>query len=573
METDSGEQLSRQTAVGHASGSASEPSPLVPRPAPLALRPSSLIFLAIWLTLMLVGRSDMFRDPGTFWHVAAGKKMLAAGQVIREDPFSFTRAGKPWVADQWLAECGMAAVHDLAGWDGLLLVTATLLAGIYAWIAARLLRGGLHWLPTVLLTAVAVCAGAPQFHVRPLVATIGLLAVTFAWLVDVETGSRRLRQLWWLVPLFLLWTNVHGGMLGGLGTVAICFAGWSLVTGARASRPPSSDRAECPSSSKRAGRPRSEVIESAVLLIALAATMLVSPYGWALPREWLDTLAMPLPSLIEEHARLDWSEPIGRATLALGTVYLATLIGVLPRWPRVTWLVPLVWFVLAVLRVRNVPLFGITAAIAMADMLPHSSVGRWLARRGLLAQRSPVATLTKETQPSPPTPLPKGEGSWGGGIFVPIVVVVAAALIQIGGVRLPVVGRGWVEFDSARWPIELLPELGEIDRSSQPGTRIFNDMNLGGFVIYHAPRLRVFVDDRCPLYGAEFLLDYDRARHEDPAWIERWQREYGFGYAFVSTLAKSEDGMVQSPFERYLSQSAGWRLVARSPAAALYRHK
>ena len=183
----------------------------------------------IWLILLLAGRSDMLRDPGSFWHVAAGEKMLAAGQVIREDPFSFTRAGQPWVADQWLAECGMAAVHRLAGWDGLLLLTATLLAGVYAWIGARLLRGGLHWLPAVLLLAVAMLVGSPQFHVRPLIVTIVLLGVTFAWLVDVEAGSRRLRQLWWLVPLFLLWTNVHGGVLGGLGTVALCVGGWCLV--------------------------------------------------------------------------------------------------------------------------------------------------------------------------------------------------------------------------------------------------------------------------------------------------------------------------------------------------------
>ena len=133
--------------------------------------------------------------------------------------------------DQWLAECGMAAVHRLAGWDGLLLATATLLAAVYAWIAARLLRGGLHLLPASLLLAVAMLVGAPQFHVRPLVLTIGLLGVTFAWLVDVEAGVKPPRQLWWLVPLFVLWTNLHGGVLAGLGTVGLCVAGWCRCFG------------------------------------------------------------------------------------------------------------------------------------------------------------------------------------------------------------------------------------------------------------------------------------------------------------------------------------------------------
>ena len=112
--------------------------------------------------------------------------------------------------------------------------------------------------------------------------------------------------------------------------------------------------------------------------------------------------------------------------------------------------------------------------------------------------------------------------------------------------------------------MELLPELGDINRSSPEGTPIFNDMNFSGFLIYHTPHLRVFVDDRCPLYGTKFLLDYDHARRKDPGQIDRWREQYGFGYALVRT---------GDPFDRYLSDSAGWSLMKRSPAATLYRHK
>ena len=148
--------------------------------------------------------------------------------MLRDDPFSFTFAGEPWVADQWLAECGMAAVHRLAGWDGLLLLTATLLAASTPGFAARLLRGGLHLLPAGLLLAVAMLVGSPQFHVRPLVLTIGLLGVTFA-LAGRRRGRppKRLRQLWWLVPLFVLWTNLHGGVLAGIGTVGCALSAGS----------------------------------------------------------------------------------------------------------------------------------------------------------------------------------------------------------------------------------------------------------------------------------------------------------------------------------------------------------
>ena len=113
-----------------------------------------------------------------------------------------------------------------------------------------------------------------------------------------------------------------------------------------------------------------DVVPSIALLFALAATAIVNPYGFRLPRDWLETLTMPLPSLIDEHARLSLGEPIGWATVALAIGYLAALVGVFPRRPRIVWLLPLVWLVLAAVRVRNAPLFAITAAIGLADMLP-----------------------------------------------------------------------------------------------------------------------------------------------------------------------------------------------------------
>ncbi len=247
-----------------------------------AIGGSAALFLAIWLSLLLFGRSAMLRDPGTFWHVAAGERMLASKQVIRHDPFSFTFANRPWVADQWLAECGMAAVHRVLGWDGLLLLTASLLAAVYAWIAGRLLRSGLHWLPTLLMLAVVLLLGSPQFHVRPLVVTIVLLSVTFAWLVDVEAGRRSSWQLWLLVPLFVLWTNLHGGVLAGIATVALCAAGWTIMDamderrGAGAATKPWSAKADVSSSWP--------TWLTTALPIALAAATLINPYGAALPR-------------------------------------------------------------------------------------------------------------------------------------------------------------------------------------------------------------------------------------------------------------------------------------------------
>ena len=463
----------------------------------------SLFFLVIWLILLLAGRSAMLRDPGSFWHVAAGEKMLAAGQVIREDPFSFTRgratlggrpvAGRVRHGDRSSpgrlgrpAACGRHAVGRRLHLDWRTAAPRRLARAPHRPGADHGDAGRLAAVPR------ATAGGDHRFAQR-----------------DVRMAGRRrerrptLRQLWWLVPLFILWTNVHGGVLAGLGTVGLCISGWCLAAAWRL----------------RSGADVRSVVGQLIaptaLLLILAATTLLNPYGLALPREWLDTLTMPLPSFIVEHAPLDLAEPIGWGTLALAAVYLATLIGVFPRWPRITWLVPLVWFVLALLRVRNAPLFGVTAVIALADMLPYSRVGRWLQRRDLLAARSDqrvplLGTVSAvRNRPRPALLVPSSGHASVGRWFCRQSSLRRRCCFRVGGVRVPVIGRGWARFDPAHWPIELLPALDEINRSSPEGTPIFNDMNFGGFLIYHAPRLRVFVDDRCSLYGTDFLLAYD----------------------------------------------------------------
>jgi hypothetical protein len=488
-----------------------------------------VVFLTIWLALLVLGRTELFRDPGTFWHTAVGQRILDQGQIVRTDPFSFTFPGRPWVEYEWLADCAMALVYRAAGWDGLLLVTATLLAGIYAWTASRLLRSGLHWLPSVLLLGMVLGASSQNFHARPVILSIALLGWTFAWLVEVEAGRRSLASLLWMVPVYILWGNSHGGVLAGIGTLGLASGGWSLAW--LMGRP----------SPVRGWR---DVVTLAALLAGSAACVVLNPYGLDLARSWAAILRMPLGQLIQEHAPLDLAQGSGRIMVLLAAGYVVLLAGVFPRWPRVTWLLPLAWIVLAVERVRHTPLAAVVIAIAVADLLPYCRWSRWLAQRGMFTPDRPVPR--------------RGFRCWG----VPLAVVLLAVALQVGRVAAPVIGRGWVHLDPAHWPVALLPDLKAIAQTGGERPRIFNDMLFGGFLIFHTPRLAIFIDDRCEYYGREFLEAYVRAQRDEPGQVERWQQQYGFENALV------ESG---SAIDRYLDRSGRWRLVRRSGPAALWQ--
>lgn len=492
------------------------------------------VFVGLWLLLGGWAPAKLFRDPGTFWHTAIGRQFLETGQLPQVDGFSYTRAGQPWVSQSWLCEIALAGLYRIGGWDSLLVVTVTLGAATFAWLAGRLGVSGLSGLFSVLLATVALAASAGQFHVRPSTLTLTLTAVVFAWLVDVERGQRPLRQLWWLVPLLVLWTNLHGGVLGGLGTLGLVAVGWLVWGGIRRAGPVVSRR---------------DALELLALLLACGLSVFANPYGGKLPALWLAILDLPLAEFIQEHGRLTRSPGALLPSIALAAVYAACWWSVPWRQWRVTWLMPPVWFVLAWSHSRHAPLFAVVTLLALADLLPASGVARLLARRGWFR-------VAAGSPPNVPTQL-----GWRRAV-VPLVVVLLGLVLPASGVALPLVGRGWVRLDATYWPLELEPELQQLAARQPEETRLFNDMRWGGYLIFHEPRVRVFIDDRCELYGEAFLRRYARLCWEEPAEFDRWDAELHFTHALVESGSAIDD---------YLQRRSCWEVLRSTPCAKLYR--
>ena len=142
----------------------------------------------------------------------------------------------------------------------------------------------------VLITVVTMAASSFHFHPRPHLATIMLLGWTFARLCDFEAGRIPFRKLFWLVPLFVVWTNAHDGVLGGIATLALTVLGWGLVGLIGHEGPLASGR---------------QFFSAVGLVVACGLTVFVNPFGAELLRAWFSLLGSPvLPRLIDEHGPL-----------------------------------------------------------------------------------------------------------------------------------------------------------------------------------------------------------------------------------------------------------------------------
>lgn len=319
------------------------------------LRPETAFFLAVWLVLLFAFRERGFYDPGALWHVKVGELVLDRG-FPHTDPFTYTFEGRTWIPQQWGAEVLMALAHRAGGFDTMLLGFATLVAGLFTLIFRRATQAGMGPLLAALVVGGALAVGAFHYFVRPHMLTIALLGWTMMCVVDFERGRCGVARLAWLIPLYVLWTNLHGGVLGGTMTLGLAVAGWGVLFLVRRPNPPT------PFPEKEGGDsvlgegpgkgfwPRSPIQSwrTAFLLAAIVVTCgltpFVNPFGMEMLNTWQRIVGSKvLPQLVNEHMPLDPSTPLGMTVLAFGAFYLVLLAGVLPKLPRVSWLIPLVW--------------------------------------------------------------------------------------------------------------------------------------------------------------------------------------------------------------------------------------
>jgi hypothetical protein len=141
------------------------------------------------------------------YQLRAGAEILAGNGIPTVDSWTFTAAGTPWLDQQWGAQVLLAAVYQAAGWTGLALLRAGLVAISFGLLGATLRSIGCGARPASILTLLAFAVAAPALALRPQLFAIALFAATTWILVRRREHPRRL----WLIPLIAVaWANLHG---------------------------------------------------------------------------------------------------------------------------------------------------------------------------------------------------------------------------------------------------------------------------------------------------------------------------------------------------------------------------
>ncbi|MGQ0644747.1 MAG: hypothetical protein ACT4O3_04570 [Elusimicrobiota bacterium] len=259
----------------------------------MKLSPARAVLALLWVVLAAAVLKHLcapIYDPDLWWHLAAGREMAARGAVLKEDIFSHTLPGNPWLNFEWLAQIVLHRLHDAFGAAGLYAGKA--LAGAAAWslLIACCRAAGARGIFLWSLAAAGFAVLRIRLFERTELATMILLPL-FLWaLLKARSLSPPLRRRvpWGLAALMVLWCNLHAGFVYGVGLPLL------LGLGARWSKQSAS---------------YVQLLDRA-FAFALAAA-LVNPYGPRLMEIFVEVYFQmkDAPGVI-----LEWSEPSVRLT-------------------------------------------------------------------------------------------------------------------------------------------------------------------------------------------------------------------------------------------------------------------
>ena len=166
------------------------------------------------------GYQQLFRDSDAGWHIRTGEAILATGTLPQTDPYSFTRAGQPWFAWEWLVDVATGLIHSRLGLNGVALFYAAVIsAGVWLWFR-------LHW--ALHGNFLIACAMAPlllstcniHWLARPhVVSWLFLMCAVF----PVGSKNAKRRSLIAVGIFSCLWANTHASFFFA-PVIALIFA-------------------------------------------------------------------------------------------------------------------------------------------------------------------------------------------------------------------------------------------------------------------------------------------------------------------------------------------------------------
>lgn len=418
-----------------------------------------LLGIGIYAHVIFSNNRSLLRDPDTYWHIATGHWMMAERAFPRHDIFSHTALGQPWVSMEWLAQIIMAVCYDLFGWRGLIVLSALIIAFTFA-LLFRFLAQELRATVAFGASAVAFLFASNHFLARPHLLAYPIIVIFTALLARASSDNHR--PSLWLLPLMVLWANLHGGFTLGL----LLAGGFGLEATVAA---PASER-------------RRVAVQWLGFWMLLLLAGCITPYGYQYLLQTFHLFDQGAGVLrqVSELRPMNPASEINQEVVLMILLMLALTFGAKLGFVRVLMVVGLLH--LSLQYVRGLALFALVMPLIVARPLQ---------------QQFPFLRATRD-----PFPLFEGRRLWSlRATFALLTTLVVAGVL----------GTAYAKMRPLDDPTENITPADALDFALKENLHgpVLNAYAYGGFLIFRG--IPVFMDGRGLPFGKELVNEFFNA--------------------------------------------------------------
>lgn len=492
-----------------------------------------IVVVSVFCLIFIVAHRALF-DLDIWLHLKTGEFILQNKIIPSQDIFSFTLKEKPWVDHEWLFQALSSFIYSKWQAEGLILLQCYVIILCFFVLFLMGQRSIKSYLEVAVFILVAAYASMSRFNIRPDIFSMLFFALCL-YLLRFHIDKK---GIWLLLPIQVLWVNLHGYFFLGPLLVSlfilaeflrrkIKFLPWQWKEGLSLN-----DAVYA-----RLGR---------VFFFMLLACIF-NPRGWAgavypfsVFKEVLLGKAQVFFRYIQELQPTLQMDNYSRNFHYLIIIFCLSLMVINFKRLKLAEVFLVSFFFLFALTGRNVAFFTFVGYMVIISYL-----GPTLRR---ISENFKLETPLRKT------------------LYFLLKYGLAVFFVVWVGLRIDkLLGDGYYDFDNKRF-VSLLSGIdqkrypkGAVDFVLEHNLKanLFNDFNSGAYLIGRAyPKRKVFIDGRTELYGSDFFKQYQTLMQGDRRVFARIMDKYEISAILLSTTSVSLPKIIS-----YLYKSPQWKIV------------
>jgi hypothetical protein len=195
---------------------------------------TNLILLGILIFLFFLNNSFNYLDPDLGWHLKAGQDIIENETISTVNYYNYTLSNVEWVNHEWFLDVFSFFVYTNFGYISLSILFAFLTTLVFYFLYKYLIlkyQGlknktnisfNFSFFLYIVLSLVGIIAISPHVGIRMQVIAL-LLFVSLLIILEYYNQKQKNKYIFLIPFIFLLWANMHGTFILGLGLLLVFF--------------------------------------------------------------------------------------------------------------------------------------------------------------------------------------------------------------------------------------------------------------------------------------------------------------------------------------------------------------